>query len=100
MSSGWSSNNNNNKEKVLLSPLANFNFNSVSNEKSIPSVVLFSQEEDSSDSSQDISSDTICVPNSDFVAEIIGKQGCKIKRLRAKTNTFVNIFNNYLFLSN
>lgn len=33
------------------------------------------------------------VSSSDVVAEIIGKQGCKIKDLRAKTNTFVSIFN-------
>lgn len=34
---------------------------------------------------------SVNVSSSDVVAEIIGKQGCKIKDLRAKTNTFVSI---------
>uniref|UniRef100_A0A182FMG1 K Homology domain-containing protein n=1 Tax=Anopheles albimanus TaxID=7167 RepID=A0A182FMG1_ANOAL len=29
------------------------------------------------------------VPSSEHVAEIVGRQGCKIKALRAKTNTFI-----------
>ncbi|XP_030085865.2 RNA-binding E3 ubiquitin-protein ligase MEX3C isoform X1 [Serinus canaria] len=29
------------------------------------------------------------VPSSDHVAEIVGRQGCKIKALRAKTNTYI-----------
>ncbi|KAG8454540.1 hypothetical protein GDO86_000965 [Hymenochirus boettgeri] len=29
------------------------------------------------------------VPSSEHVAEIVGKQGCKIKALRAKTNTYI-----------
>jgi len=34
-------------------------------------------------------SKTITVPTSEHVAEIVGKQGCKIKALRAKTNTYI-----------
>ena len=29
------------------------------------------------------------VPSSEHVAEIVGRQGCKIKALRAKTNTYI-----------
>uniref|UniRef100_A0AC35TMT9 KH domain-containing protein n=1 Tax=Rhabditophanes sp. KR3021 TaxID=114890 RepID=A0AC35TMT9_9BILA len=32
---------------------------------------------------------TIIVPSSEHVAEIVGRQGCKIKALRAKTNTYI-----------
>lgn len=46
-----------------------------------------------------MASASVQVSSSDVVAEIIGKQGFKIKELRAKTNTFVNIFKN-LFCSN
>nr|XP_032824609.1 LOW QUALITY PROTEIN: RNA-binding protein MEX3A-like [Petromyzon marinus] len=31
----------------------------------------------------------VCVPSSEHVAEIVGRQGCKIKALRAKTNTYI-----------
>lgn len=31
----------------------------------------------------------VAVPSSEHVAEIVGKQGCKIKTLRAKTNTYI-----------
>ncbi|KAM6958770.1 RNA-binding E3 ubiquitin-protein ligase MEX3C-like [Aplochiton taeniatus] len=31
----------------------------------------------------------ISVPSSEHVAEIVGRQGCKIKALRAKTNTYI-----------
>lgn len=40
---------------------------------------------------------SVKVSSSDVVAEIIGKQGSKIKDLRAKTNTFVSIFNKSIF---
>uniref|UniRef100_A0AC35TMU2 KH domain-containing protein n=1 Tax=Rhabditophanes sp. KR3021 TaxID=114890 RepID=A0AC35TMU2_9BILA len=33
--------------------------------------------------------DNIVVPSSEHVAEIVGRQGCKIKALRAKTNTYI-----------
>lgn len=45
-----------------------------------------------------MASASVKVSSSDVVAEIIGKQGCKIKDLRAKTNTFVNIFKKKLVL--
>jgi len=32
---------------------------------------------------------TVDVPSSEHVAEIVGRQGCKIKALRAKTNTYI-----------
>lgn len=97
MSNVWSSNNFDDEVpdyiQRLLLPLV-----------SSPEFNLFHAEEgDSSSASQAITtdtvSDTVSVPNSDFVAEIIGKQGCKIKLLRAKTNTFVIIFYKFvLFL--
>ncbi|KAL6114074.1 mex3c [Pungitius sinensis] len=31
----------------------------------------------------------VAVPSSEHVAEIVGRQGCKIKALRAKTNTYI-----------
>ncbi|CAB1424356.1 unnamed protein product [Pleuronectes platessa] len=31
------------------------------------------------------------VPSSEHVAEIVGRQGCKIKALRAKTNTYIRL---------
>ncbi|XP_055331483.1 RNA-binding protein MEX3D-like isoform X2 [Paramacrobiotus metropolitanus] len=31
----------------------------------------------------------VAVPSSEHVAEIVGKQGCKIKALRSKTNTYI-----------
>ncbi|CAJ0927635.1 unnamed protein product, partial [Mesorhabditis belari] len=33
--------------------------------------------------------ETVQVPSSEHVAEIVGRQGCKIKALRAKTNTYI-----------
>ncbi|CAJ0578078.1 unnamed protein product, partial [Mesorhabditis spiculigera] len=33
--------------------------------------------------------ETVEVPSSEHVAEIVGRQGCKIKALRAKTNTYI-----------
>uniref|UniRef100_A0A0N5C8D9 RING-type domain-containing protein n=1 Tax=Strongyloides papillosus TaxID=174720 RepID=A0A0N5C8D9_STREA len=33
--------------------------------------------------------ETVNVPSSEHVAEIVGRQGCKIKALRAKTNTYI-----------
>jgi RNA-binding protein MEX3 len=33
--------------------------------------------------------DCVPVPSSEHVAEIVGRQGCKIKALRAKTNTYI-----------
>lgn len=33
--------------------------------------------------------ETVPVPSSEHVAEIVGRQGCKIKALRAKTNTYI-----------
>lgn len=33
--------------------------------------------------------ETVRVPTSEHVAEIVGRQGCKIKALRAKTNTYI-----------
>lgn len=33
--------------------------------------------------------ETVRVPSSEHVAEIVGRQGCKIKELRAKTNTYI-----------
>lgn len=33
--------------------------------------------------------ETVIVPSSEHVAEIVGRQGCKIKALRAKTNTYI-----------
>jgi hypothetical protein len=38
---------------------------------------------------QKTTSKTITVPSSEHVAEIVGKQGCKIKALRSKTNTYI-----------
>ncbi|KAF7637493.1 hypothetical protein Mgra_00003008 [Meloidogyne graminicola] len=35
------------------------------------------------------STDSVEVPSSEHVAEIVGRQGCKIKALRAKTNTYI-----------
>ncbi|VDO22846.1 unnamed protein product [Haemonchus placei] len=34
-------------------------------------------------------SESVEVPSSEHVAEIVGRQGCKIKALRAKTNTYI-----------
>ncbi|CAI4223137.1 unnamed protein product [Auanema sp. JU1783] len=34
-------------------------------------------------------SENVEVPSSEHVAEIVGRQGCKIKALRAKTNTYI-----------
>ena len=33
--------------------------------------------------------ESVPVPSSEHVAEIVGRQGCKIKALRAKTNTYI-----------
>ncbi|KAI6178234.1 K-like proteiny domain and K-like proteiny domain, type 1-containing protein [Aphelenchoides besseyi] len=33
--------------------------------------------------------ETVEVPSSEHVAEIVGRQGCKVKALRAKTNTYI-----------
>lgn len=41
-----------------------------------------------STSSQNIT-ESVPVPSSEHVAEIVGRQGCKIKALRAKTNTYI-----------
>lgn len=41
-----------------------------------------------SSSSQNIT-ESVPVPSSEHVAEIVGRQGCKIKALRAKTNTYI-----------
>lgn len=46
--------------------------------------------------SMQMASASVQVSSSDVVAEIIGKQGFKIKELRAKTNTFVNIFKKFV----
>uniref|UniRef100_A0A8C4WU75 Mex-3 RNA binding family member B n=1 Tax=Eptatretus burgeri TaxID=7764 RepID=A0A8C4WU75_EPTBU len=35
------------------------------------------------------STECVAVPSSEHVAEIVGRQGCKIKALRAKTNTYI-----------
>jgi hypothetical protein len=35
------------------------------------------------------STESVEVPSSEHVAEIVGRQGCKIKALRAKTNTYI-----------
>uniref|UniRef100_A0A2K5ZVU3 Mex-3 RNA binding family member C n=2 Tax=Mandrillus leucophaeus TaxID=9568 RepID=A0A2K5ZVU3_MANLE len=39
----------------------------------------------------DVTKSDVCVPvpSSEHVAEIVGRQGCKIKALRAKTNTYI-----------
>ena len=42
----------------------------------------------SATSSQNIT-ESVPVPSSEHVAEIVGRQGCKIKALRAKTNTYI-----------
>ena len=41
-----------------------------------------------SKTSQNIT-ESVPVPSSEHVAEIVGRQGCKIKALRAKTNTYI-----------
>jgi hypothetical protein len=33
--------------------------------------------------------ESVEVPSSEHVAEIVGRQGCKIKKLRAETNTYI-----------
>eukprot|EP00914_Ancora_sagittata_P031693 GHVO01064210.1.p1 GENE.GHVO01064210.1~~GHVO01064210.1.p1 ORF type:complete len:413 (+),score=53.44 GHVO01064210.1:111-1349(+) len=51
--------------------------------------------DDSSDSqptlkkSANMKAECVEVPTSEHVAEIVGRQGCKIKALRAKTNTYI-----------
>jgi len=42
----------------------------------------------SSSTSQNVT-ESVPVPSSEHVAEIVGRQGCKIKALRAKTNTYI-----------
>ncbi|XP_055372057.1 RNA-binding protein MEX3B [Condylostylus longicornis] len=44
--------------------------------------------EDRSKKSQNMT-ECVPVPSSEHVAEIVGRQGCKIKALRAKTNTYI-----------
>ncbi|XP_066599145.1 RNA-binding protein MEX3B [Prorops nasuta] len=50
-----------------------------------PSIVY---EEARSKKSQNMT-ECVPVPSSEHVAEIVGRQGCKIKALRAKTNTYI-----------
>ncbi|XP_018328367.1 RNA-binding protein MEX3B [Agrilus planipennis] len=45
-------------------------------------------EENRSKKSQNMT-ECVPVPSSEHVAEIVGRQGCKIKALRAKTNTYI-----------
>ncbi|CAF0719402.1 unnamed protein product [Brachionus calyciflorus] len=47
-----------------------------------------STDEQSHHRSQNIT-ESVHVPSSEHVAEIVGRQGCKIKALRAKTNTYI-----------
>lgn len=42
----------------------------------------------SASTSQNVT-ESVPVPSSEHVAEIVGRQGCKIKALRAKTNTYI-----------
>ena len=56
----------------------------------VSSLRLMAEQSNSSSGFDDqkTTSKTITVPSSEHVAEIVGKQGCKIKALRSKTNTY------------
>uniref|UniRef100_A0A0K8V5A1 RNA-binding protein MEX3B n=1 Tax=Bactrocera latifrons TaxID=174628 RepID=A0A0K8V5A1_BACLA len=55
---------------------------------SMPTLLLPPTIEDRSKRSQNMT-ECVPVPSSEHVAEIVGRQGCKIKALRAKTNTYI-----------
>ncbi|KAL7634194.1 UNVERIFIED_CONTAM: hypothetical protein RMT77_015523 [Armadillidium vulgare] len=65
----------------------------ISNESTVPTnepeyVVSGLSEAERSRRSQNMT-ECVAVPSSEHVAEIVGRQGCKIKALRAKTNTYI-----------
>ena len=50
---------------------------------------LLNDEDDNIRSNNKNVTDCVPVPSSEHVAEIVGRQGCKIKALRSKTNTYI-----------
>ena len=74
------------QRSTLLIP--SFNNNNNNNNNEFP----FQQQQQGTDplgkKSQNMT-ECVPVPSSEHVAEIVGRQGCKIKALRAKTNTYI-----------
>ncbi|XP_034247040.1 RNA-binding protein MEX3B [Thrips palmi] len=64
------------------------NINSVSDSLDQVIIPTAFPEETRSKKSQNMT-ECVPVPSSEHVAEIVGRQGCKIKALRAKTNTYI-----------
>ncbi|XP_053968218.1 uncharacterized protein LOC128869663 [Anastrepha ludens] len=79
-------NNDHNESNVNLA--VNNCTNNGINQFSVLNPLLPTALDDRSKKSQNMT-ECVPVPSSEHVAEIVGRQGCKIKALRAKTNTYI-----------
>ncbi|XP_072166696.1 RNA-binding protein MEX3B-like [Diadema setosum] len=71
-------------QRALQSLAFNLSMLGLSNEDDGPSALDDNRARKSSNMTE-----CVPVPSSEHVAEIVGRQGCKIKALRAKTNTYI-----------
>lgn len=70
------------------SPLNSFN-TELPYQLQAPSPSITSMQQESLNKRSQNMTECVPVPSSEHVAEIVGRQGCKIKALRAKTNTYI-----------